>query len=207
MIIGSMAGTLCSSGGFCAGSVEIVDHQRLSGSAYCFSASLPAMLTVSASEAINMLTQQPHLLRDLRDRIQAFRHVLNHKSLDALIDIDAAASSSSSSLDPLTAAAIATVPFFHVRIKPSFLAARSASNGIAITREEEERALQDVVDECASQGVLVTRAKYVNDQERVLPRPSIKIHVTAGLTKKENDKAAGIVKSALTKVLSGKWKK
>ncbi|CAO3597831.1 unnamed protein product [Absidia cylindrospora] len=199
MIVGSMATTLCSSGGFCAGSVEIVDHQRLSGSAYCFSASLPAMLTVSASEAINMLTQQPHLLRDLRERIQAFRHVLNHKSLDPLIDIDA-----SSPLDP----AMAVVPFFHIRIKPSFLATRAAANNnTSISREEEERALQDVVDECASQGVLVTRAKYVNDQERVLPRPSIKIHITAGLTKKENDKAAGIVKSALTKVLSGKWKK
>jgi serine palmitoyltransferase len=75
------------------------------------------------------------------------------------------------------------------------------------TREEEERLLQEVVDECASQGVLVTRAKYVNDQERALPRPSIKIHLTAGLSKKENDKAATIVKSALTKVLSAKWKK
>jgi serine palmitoyltransferase len=191
MIIGSMA-ALCSSGGFCAGSVEIVDHQRLSGSAYCFSASLPAMLTIAASEAINMISQQPHMLRDLRERVQAFRHTLAHKTLDGLIDME----SSSSSPDA------AIVPFFHIRLKPAYLTARAMT-----TREEEERLLQEVVDECASQGVLVTRAKYVNDQERALPRPSIKIHLTAGLSKKENDKAATIVKSALTKVLSAKWKK
>ncbi|KAI8333740.1 pyridoxal phosphate-dependent transferase [Chlamydoabsidia padenii] len=186
MIVGSMA-ALCSSGGFCAGSVEIVDHQRLSGSAYCFSASLPAMLTIAASEAINMLTQQPHLLRDLRERVQAFRHTLAHKSVDGLVDIDAS--------NP-------EVPFFHIRIKPFVLTNRGVTK-----REDEERWLQEVVDECASQGVLVTRAKYVNDQERALPRPSIKIHLTAGLSKKENDKAATIVKSALTKILSGKSKK
>ncbi|ORZ23591.1 pyridoxal phosphate-dependent transferase [Absidia repens] len=203
MIVGSMSTALCSSGGFCAGSVEIVDHQRLSGSAYCFSASLPAMLTVAASEAINMLTQQPQLLQDLRDRVQVFRHILSHKSLDPLIDIDASGSE------------VASVPFFHIRIKPALLtssaaatARNSSHHATTMTREEEERWLQEVVDECASQGVLVARAKYVNDQERVLPRPSIKIHVTAGLGKKENDKAATVVKSALTKVLaSGKWKK
>ncbi|KAI8096600.1 pyridoxal phosphate-dependent transferase [Halteromyces radiatus] len=192
MIVGSMASALCSSGGFCAGSVEIVDHQRLSGSAYCFSASLPAMLTISASEAINIISQQPNLLRELRERVQAFRHTLAHKSLDALIDVD-----TSSGPDA------AVVPFFHIRIKPSFLASRNAN----LSREDEERLLQEVVDECASQGALVTRAKYVDDQERGLPRPSIKIHVTVGLSKKENDKAATIVKSALTKVLSSKWKK
>jgi len=30
-----------SIGGFCAGSTFVIDHQRLSGSGYCFSASLP----------------------------------------------------------------------------------------------------------------------------------------------------------------------
>ncbi|CAO3642593.1 unnamed protein product [Cunninghamella blakesleeana] len=193
MIVGSLATTLCSSGGFCAGSIEIVDHQRLSGSAYCFSASLPAMLTISASEAINMISQQPYLLRELRERVQAFRHILNHKSLEPLVELDANSNTSEANI----------VPFFHIRIKPSHLNSRNND----VSREEEERILQDVVDECALQGVLVTRAKYVNDQERELPRPSIKIYLTIGLTKKENDKAATVVKSALTKVLQGKWKK
>lgn len=36
--------SLASIGGFCAGDREIVDHQRLSGLGYCFSASLPPFL-------------------------------------------------------------------------------------------------------------------------------------------------------------------
>lgn len=41
-----------SVGGFCVGDRTIVDHQRLSGSGYCFSASLPPYLAVAG---INML--------------------------------------------------------------------------------------------------------------------------------------------------------
>lgn len=189
MIVGSMSTSLCGSGGFCAGSVEIVDHQRLSGSAYCFSASIPAMLAVSASEALQIITQQPTLLVELEERSRSFRQTLLHKSLEPLVELF------SGDLD-------SPAPFFHVRAKPSFL--RSSRH--EVSREEEEVLLQDVVDECGSQGVLVTRAKYVYDQERHCPRPSIKIYVTIGLSKKENDKASGIVKSAIIKVFT-KWRK
>lgn len=40
----AMTHTLAAAGGFCAGSKEVVDHQRLSGVAYCFSAAMPAMV-------------------------------------------------------------------------------------------------------------------------------------------------------------------
>ncbi|SAM08704.1 hypothetical protein [Absidia glauca] len=189
MIVGSMSSSLCGSGGFCAGSVEIVDHQRLSGSAYCFSASIPAMLAVSASEALQIISQQPNLLVELEERSRSFRQTLLHKSLEPLVELF------SGDLD-------SPAPFFHIRAKPSFL--RSTRH--EVSREEEEVLLQDVVDECGSQGVLVTRAKYVYDQERHCPRPSIKIYVTIGLSKKENDKASGIVKSAIIKVFT-KWRK
>ncbi|ORZ23454.1 pyridoxal phosphate-dependent transferase [Absidia repens] len=193
MIVGSMATVICASGGFCAGSVEIVDHQRLSGSAYCFSASIPAMLAVSASEALNIIGQQPSLLLELNERSRSFRQTLLHKSLEPLVELYSA------DLD-------SPAPFFHIRIKQSFLRSRLRDQERDIAREDEETLLQDVVDECGSQGVLVTRAKYVYDQERHCPRPSIKIYVTTGLSKKENDKASGVVKTALVKVLT-KWRK
>lgn len=192
MIVGSMSNALCASGGFCAGNIQVVDHQRLSGSAYCFSASIPAMLAVSASEAIKYIQERPQMLRDLAERARSFRNILLHKSLETLIELESGDLHS-------------PVPFFHIRINPVFLKNRSR-DGHEFTREDEERLLQDVVDECGYQGVLVTRAKYVYDQERHCPRPSIKVCVTIGLTRKENDKAAGIVKSALVKVF-GKWKK
>jgi serine palmitoyltransferase len=193
IIVGSMANALCSSGGFCAGSEEIIDHQRLSGLAYCFSASIPAMLAVSASEAIKTIKDQPNLLTELNERAKTFRQNLSHKSLDPYIELI------SGNLEN-------PAPFFHIRIKSSFLDDHLIDSETEISRENQEYLLQDVVDECISQGVLITRAKYVYDQERACPSSSIKISVTIGLTKKENEKAATIVKYAIIKVF-GKWRK
>ncbi|KAG2212583.1 hypothetical protein INT47_000559 [Mucor saturninus] len=186
MIVGSMANALCASGGFCAGSEEIVDHQRLSGLAYCFSASIPAMLAVAASEAIAVIKQHPEQLAELSQRATSFRQILSHKTLAPYIQLF-----SGDLQNP--------APFFHIRIHPEFLQTDT-------TRQEQEYLLQDVVDECAYQGVLVTRAHYVEDQERHCPSPSIKISVTIGLTLKENDKAANIIKNAILKLFS-KWRK
>ena len=49
---------LASVGGFCAGDREIVDHQRLSGLGYCFSASLPPFLATAAVGALDVLESQ-----------------------------------------------------------------------------------------------------------------------------------------------------
>lgn len=54
---------LGSVGGFCAGDREIVDHQRLSGLGYCFSASLPPFLATAAIGALDVLeSDAPRLL-------------------------------------------------------------------------------------------------------------------------------------------------
>ncbi|KAG2454807.1 hypothetical protein HYH02_000639 [Chlamydomonas schloesseri] len=47
IIAASMSHAMGSVGGFCVGDRTIVDHQRLSGSGYCFSASLPPYLAVA----------------------------------------------------------------------------------------------------------------------------------------------------------------
>jgi hypothetical protein len=47
--------SLASIGGFCAGDREIVDHQRLSGLGYCFSASLPPYLATGEHEGWGLL--------------------------------------------------------------------------------------------------------------------------------------------------------
>lgn len=80
MIIGSLAGGLCAGGGFCAGTTEIVEHQRLSASAYTFSAALPAMLATTASETVRILQEQPEIITLLRDNIKAMRAQLDPRS-------------------------------------------------------------------------------------------------------------------------------
>ena len=56
MITGSLAGALCSGGGFCAGSEEVVEHQRITSASYTYSAALPAMLATTTSETIRLLS-------------------------------------------------------------------------------------------------------------------------------------------------------
>lgn len=80
MIVGSMAGPLCAAGGFCAGSDEIVEHQRLSAASYTFSAALPAMSATTASETLLILQTQPDLLNGLRENIKAMWTQLDPRS-------------------------------------------------------------------------------------------------------------------------------
>ena len=65
---GPAGNALASIGGFCVGDREIVDHQRLSGLGYCFSAALPPFLATAAIGSINVLEEQgQHLL----DKVQS----------------------------------------------------------------------------------------------------------------------------------------
>lgn len=80
MIIGSLSGALCGGGGFCAGTEEIVEHQRLSAAAYTFSAALPALLATTASETITLLQEQPEHITALRENVKAMRAQLDPRS-------------------------------------------------------------------------------------------------------------------------------
>lgn len=55
IITASMSNSLASVGGFCVGDWEMVDHQRLSGLGYCFSASLPPYLATAATGALERI--------------------------------------------------------------------------------------------------------------------------------------------------------
>ena len=80
MIIGGLAGCFASGGGFCAGTEEIVEHQRLSAAAYTFSAALPALLATTASETVNLLQEQPAVILQLRENVRAMRAQLDPRS-------------------------------------------------------------------------------------------------------------------------------
>ncbi|VDK72073.1 unnamed protein product [Onchocerca ochengi] len=66
MIVGSLEHAFSSTGGFCAGRTFVVRHQRLSSLGYCFSASLPPLLAVAASKALEIISNDPERLIRLR---------------------------------------------------------------------------------------------------------------------------------------------
>jgi serine palmitoyltransferase len=191
MLLGSVANGLNSSGGFCAGSRHVVDHQRINGTSFVFSAAVPALLAVSASEGINILRNTPSILSTLQENIRAIRAVLER-------------------VDCITIPSHAASPIIHIYVRAQAPAAtavagsKSSSNSapLAFDIALEERLLQDVVDEALAQGVWITRARRLRGQEIVEARPSIRLAVTAALSRKECERAAGVVKAAAVKVLT-----
>jgi serine palmitoyltransferase len=171
IIMGSMAVGLCSGGGFCAGSSVAVSHQRINSAAYVFSASLPPLLAVAANEGLSYLSgamssngQLP--LATLSENVRALRAILD--KLENIIYIPTS---------PIS-------PLIHVHIR--------RSEGLSFY--DQERLLQEIVDDCFNNGVLVGRTKKVWKQESVEVSPSLRIIVSSALTKKEVEKAANTIK-------------
>ncbi|KAL1962974.1 hypothetical protein VTN77DRAFT_8820 [Rasamsonia byssochlamydoides] len=182
MIVGSLSGPLIAGGGFCAGSEEIVHHQRISASAYTFSAALPALLSTTASEALNLLQSNPDLVTQLRANIKAMWAQLDPRS------------------DWVYCTSAPENPIMILVIKPEVVSSRRLSI------EDQQFLLQDIVDEALANGVLITRLKSLPDN--VTPKqpvlPALKICITTGLSKKEIEKAGTIIRHAITKVMSKK---
>jgi 7-keto-8-aminopelargonate synthetase-like enzyme len=127
-LVGSLAGPLCAGGGFCAGSDEIVEHQRISASAYTYSAALPAMLATTASESLDLLQSNPDVLAQLRENIKTMRAQLDPRS------------------DWVICTSAAENPVMLLIFKPEVVASRG------LEAQEQERLLQDIVDEVILQG-------------------------------------------------------
>lgn len=160
---------------------------------------MPAALSVAASEGINIIRHTPSILSTLQDNVRAVRAVLDR-------------------LDCITIPSHPASALIHIQVRPpsptllspnAIPASPKLSNPTSITPRDppqfdidlEERLLQEVVDEALTQGVLITRAKRLRDQEMLEVRPSVRLAVSAALTRKECEKAATIVKAALIKAL------
>lgn len=64
--VGSLELAIGSIGGFCAGSSFVIEHQRLSGLGYCFSASLPPLLTSAAKTSLEIMDKNPEIFKTLQ---------------------------------------------------------------------------------------------------------------------------------------------
>jgi serine palmitoyltransferase len=185
-------------------------QQRINGTSFVFSAAMPALSAVAASEAISILTSNPSLLTTLHENTFILRSVLD--KVDGIIIPSHPAS-----------------PIIHIYLKPTSaptlspttalslpLSRSSSSSGghksnpssliptpppLPIDTPYETAFLQEIIEECLSQGILLTRSKRLKEQEAIDWKPSIRIAVTSALGRKEVEKAAGVIKAAVGKVL------
>lgn len=162
----SLETSLGSVGGFCAGSSFVIDHQRLSGQGYCFSASLPPLLSVAAETGINLMEEDPSMFERLQENSQKFREEL--KGVFGLLVRGDVMS-----------------PIIHLCLNNSY---------DYLQREEEEELLQSFVDKCIAKGVGLTVSRYLNSLEMFLPKASVRVAINVNLTKEDIEASAQVIK-------------
>lgn len=152
LICGSLEWAVPSVGGFCVGSHFIIEHQRLSGLGYCFSASLPPLLTQAAITALDTFEEHPEMFTELEEVSKK-----THKELTTL-------SKFKLSGDELS-------PVKHLFLKDD-----------KKTVQEKMLALEEIVEKCLSSNLAVIHAKYLFEKEQSNPEPSLRITVNRQLT-------------------------
>ncbi|KAA0176585.1 hypothetical protein FNF27_01866 [Cafeteria roenbergensis] len=204
--VASMATSLGSVGGFCYGSDEVVDHQRISGAGYVFSASLPPFLCATAEAALRRFTADATVCSQLRD---------NARTLRSLLELSRGRLKVVSSFEES--------PVIHVRLSwhsdrsvndahrieearaesedPESLtrwkyAPRRSRPALRRFQGVEDDDLDRVVAEAADRGVLVARSRYLVS-DKLAPANSIRIHVSAALTNEDLQKIAVVMEEAV----------
>ena len=168
IVAGSLGNAVASIGGFCAGAREMVDHQRLSGLGYCFSASLPPYLASTTMAALDLITGdvQHERATRLAQNAALFRKLLaKEKVFDVVSPPDSQQS-----------------PLIHVRLAPV--------NMDASTWDATEVTLQKIVENALRHDkMLFSVSKYSKLDASFRPPPSIKVTVSSAHTE-EDIKAA-----------------
>lgn len=175
MCLVSMDTTLGSIGGGCVGTNEVVDHQRLSGSGYCFSASCPPFLFAAAVDALEHLKSDgPDLLIKMRGNVKALT------------------------------AGVATIPHVKVISDPEspvFHVALDTQKGL--TYDEELVIAKNIADKCVKNGVGLIAVshdfKLLKDIKTTSKsfRATLRVNVTANLTSNEINKIVKELKGAV----------
>ncbi|KAM7166654.1 serine palmitoyltransferase 1 isoform 1-T1 [Macrochelys suwanniensis] len=172
LISANMENSLASIGGFCCGRSFVIDHQRLSGQGYCFSASLPPLLAAAAIEALNIMEENPDIFQILQEKCKRI-----HKALQRISGLIVVGESLS--------------PALHLQLEET-----------SGSRENDMKLLKRIVDYCMNRSIALTQARYLDKEEKCLPPPSIRVVVTVEQTEEELDKAASIIREAAQSVLN-----
>ena len=136
ILVGSMTNGFCGAGGFCTGSHAVVDHQRLGGLSYIFSASMPAMLAVAASEAISYLQSNPLVLDELHENSRAI-----YSALETVPNIRLSGDKS------------VGTPLIHLRLSNAIAEKITSGLNDRDACFAQEKLLQDIVDEVKTRHV------------------------------------------------------
>ncbi|XP_062340420.1 serine palmitoyltransferase 1 isoform X1 [Osmerus eperlanus] len=181
LISANMENAVASIGGFCCGRSFVIDHQRLSGQGYCFSASLPPMLAAAAIEALNIMEEDPGIFSVLREKCKHVHSALQGRGFLGI---------ATNRTPGLKVVGKSFAPALHLQLE------RSSGS-----RETDVKTLRNIVDYCLDRQVALTLARYLEKEERFLPQPTIRVVVTIEQTEDEIEKAASCIREAALALL------
>ncbi|KAG4953553.1 hypothetical protein AAZX31_14G082200 [Glycine max] len=173
IITAAMGHALATEGGFCTGSTRVIDHQRLSSSGYVFSASLPPYLASAAITAIDVLEENPNLIKKLKKNIAFLRKGL-------------------SKIPGITIASNPESPIVYLRLEKS---RGSVKDDLHLLENIAERVLNE-------ESVFVVVSKRSTLDKCRLP-VGIRLFVSAGHSESDLLKASESLKRVVASVLGG----
>jgi serine palmitoyltransferase len=167
----ALENALGSIGGVTVGNEEVVDHQRLSGAGYCFSASVPPFTASAAVQALHSMTEQPELITTLHSNIQYIYEQLAKELPKTNI---------------LCVTSDERSPIIVLQLDQE--------------RPQEQELLRDVAKECMRLGVaVVATGRDTTGQLRTELAPAIRLTISSLHTKEDVDTAVKtLVDSAST---------
>ena len=171
ILCASMSNSVASVGGFCVGDYDTIKHQRLSGAAYCFSASLPPYLSQASTTSLRVIDKEPQRVKRLQANAQRMRSKL--AKLDALGLHLLGSSGDSDDLGSVS-------PLIHLRLDELDDASR----------------YQAIVGAVKSAGAIVSATSYTV-LEVDPPPPSLRVSVCAAHTDKQIDDCVAAIEAAL----------
>jgi serine palmitoyltransferase len=173
--IGSLSTSMGAVGGFCAGASNMVDHQRLSATAYVFSASLPPYITASVSQCLTVMDRDHSFVEKLQAHTRHMREHLRSAGFNAekiqLVD----------SVDDAS-------PVMVLAVQPAYVKAEGLQN--------VENSLQKVINVLQGKKVAVVRNVFTTD-EPVKTVSGLRIVAKSQATKAEVDSALEAIEAAV----------
>jgi len=176
LICVNMEASLGTVGGFCVGSNEVIDHQRLHGLGYCFSASAPPYTCTAG--LVNLSLIKKELSLKVRSNAIFLRKALSFIPGVVIVGHENELNYNS--------------PVIFLRINHSTLTSISttftfdygSSDITSDWRQKDETVLKAVAEELLEHDIIVYYPHYV-PSEREQPWPSLRILVTAQHTQEQ----------------------
>jgi len=164
LIMASLENALSAYGGFCAGSTYVIDHQRLAGSGYCFSASLPPFQARVALESLKLICDDQSIVKNAHGMYEYAQEVLGR--LTKLKNIS----------HPLS---------------PIKLLVPSSTNPLhkTVYNKEDEKLLDNICHNIlAEEHIALSVSRYIEEEEMTVPVASIRLVVNGYLIREDIDR-------------------